>query len=91
MVDSTTPAPARVRQQLYAEGKFTEIGPLVDACLPKDEAGNFIASQERSDVVHDSPGLPGGKNAGDEPGRSKRRSRASWAGWRATWAQRSMI
>ena len=27
--------------------------PLVDACLPKDEAGNFIASQERSDVVHD--------------------------------------
>ena len=41
---------------------------MVDACLPKDEAGNFIASQERSDVVHDSPGLPGGKNAGDEPG-----------------------
>jgi uncharacterized protein (UPF0305 family) len=25
----------------------------VDACLPKDEAGNFIAEQERSDVVHD--------------------------------------
>ncbi|MCX6679646.1 MAG: hypothetical protein NTX42_04670 [Methanothrix sp.] len=56
--------------------------------LPKDEAGNFIASQERSDVVHDSPGLPGGKNAGDEPGRSKRRSKASWAGWRATWGPR---
>jgi hypothetical protein len=34
--------------------------------LPKDEAGNFIASQEKSDVVHDSPGLPGGENAGDE-------------------------
>ena len=27
----------------------------MDACLPKDEAGNFIASQERSDVVHDLP------------------------------------
>ena len=26
---------------------------LVDACLPKDTAGNFIVEQERSDVVHD--------------------------------------
>ena len=34
-------------------GKFAEIGPLVDACLPKDAAGNFIADQEKSDVVHD--------------------------------------
>ena len=25
----------------------------MDACLPKDEAGNFIAERERSDVVHD--------------------------------------
>jgi uncharacterized protein (UPF0305 family) len=25
----------------------------VDACLPKDEASNFIAERERSDVVHD--------------------------------------
>ena len=25
----------------------------MDACLPKDAAGNFIAEQERSDVVHD--------------------------------------
>ncbi|MFZ2414397.1 MAG: hypothetical protein WAW33_00085 [Minisyncoccia bacterium] len=25
----------------------------MDACLPKDEAGNFIAIQEKSDVVHD--------------------------------------
>ena len=25
----------------------------MDTCLPKDEAGNFIAEQERSDVVHD--------------------------------------
>jgi hypothetical protein len=30
-----------------------EIGPLVDACLPKDGEGNFIADQEKSDVVHD--------------------------------------
>jgi hypothetical protein len=40
-------------QQLYADGKHAEIGPPVDACLPKDEAGNFIASQEKSDVVRD--------------------------------------
>ncbi|MDD4163519.1 MAG: hypothetical protein PHW87_13670 [Methanothrix sp.] len=46
----TRPGPG---QQLYADGKFTEIGPLVDACLPRDTAGNFIAEQERSDVVHD--------------------------------------
>ena len=70
MVDSATPAPERARleaalQLLYAESKFTEILAQVDACLPKDEAGNFIAEQERSDVVHDSPGLPGGKNAED--------------------------
>jgi hypothetical protein len=25
----------------------------VEACLPRDEAGNFIADGERSDVVHD--------------------------------------
>jgi hypothetical protein len=25
----------------------------VDSCLPKDEAGNFIADQEKSDVVYD--------------------------------------
>jgi len=25
----------------------------MEACLPKDAAGNFIASQEKSDVVHD--------------------------------------
>jgi hypothetical protein len=24
----------------------------VEACLPKDVAGNFIADQEKSDVVH---------------------------------------
>jgi hypothetical protein len=34
-------------------GKFEEILSRVDACLPKDEAGNFIPEQEKSDVVHD--------------------------------------
>ena len=57
-ISFTTPAPERARleaalQLLYAESKFTEILAQVDACLPKDEAGNFIAEQERSDVVHD--------------------------------------
>ena len=57
-ISFTTPADERTRldaelQQLYAESKFTEILAQVDACLPKDEAGNFIAEQERSDVVHD--------------------------------------
>ncbi len=40
-------------QQLYAEGKHAEILAQVDACLPKDALGNFIAEQEKSDVVHD--------------------------------------
>jgi hypothetical protein len=29
------------------------LGSAVEACLPKDAAGNFIAEQERPDVVHD--------------------------------------
>ena len=53
--------PPRSCQQLYAEGKRAEILAPVEACLPKDAAGNFIASQERSDVVHDSPGLRSGQ------------------------------
>ncbi|MCX6677623.1 MAG: N-6 DNA methylase [Methanothrix sp.] len=57
-ISFTTPAPERARlgaelQQLCAEGKFTEILAQVVACLPKDGAGNFIAEQEKSDVVHD--------------------------------------
>ena len=57
-ISFTTPAPERARlgaelEQLYAEGKFTEILAQVDACLPKDGEGNFIADQEKSDVVHD--------------------------------------
>ena len=58
MVDFATSAPERARlgaelQQLYAEGNHAEILAQVEACLPKDEAGNFIAEQEKSDVVHD--------------------------------------
>jgi hypothetical protein len=51
-------APERARleeeiQQLYSENKHAEILAQVDACLPKDAAGNFVAEQEQSDVVHD--------------------------------------
>ncbi len=54
----TTPDEERARlveelQDLYAQGKDDEILAAVDSCLPKDEAGNFIAERERSDVVHD--------------------------------------
>ena len=48
-----TRAPAHARQQLYADGKHAEILADIEACLPKDEAGNFVADQEKSDVVHD--------------------------------------
>ena len=52
------PAPERARlntelQQLYADAKFAEILARVDAYLPKDATCDFIAEQERSDVVHD--------------------------------------
>jgi len=40
-------------QQLYANDKHAEILAQVEACLPKDTTGNFIAEQEQSDVVHD--------------------------------------
>jgi len=57
-VSFTTPALKRARlaaelKQLYDEGKFAEILAAVAACLAKDEAENFIADQEKSDVVHD--------------------------------------
>ena len=57
-VSFTTPAPERAclvaeLQELYCAGKFEEILVRVDACLPNDEADNFIAEQEKSDVVHD--------------------------------------
>jgi hypothetical protein len=40
-------------QELYGAGKFEAILSRVENCLPKDEAGNFIPEQEKSDVVHD--------------------------------------
>ena len=40
-------------QELCVAGKFEEILSRVENCLPKDAAGNFIAEQEKSDVVHD--------------------------------------
>ena len=54
----TTPAPERARlaaelEQLYTDGKHAEILAAVESCLPKDAQGNFIADQEKSDVVHD--------------------------------------
>ena len=57
-IPATTPAPERAclgeeLQQLYSEGKHAGILARVDAFMPKDEAGNFIAEQEQSDVVHD--------------------------------------
>ena len=57
-ISFTTPAPERARlgaelQQLYANDKHAEILAQVEACLPKDTTGNFLAEQEQSDVVHD--------------------------------------
>jgi hypothetical protein len=57
-ISFNTPTPERARlvaelEQLYAEGKHAEILAQVDACLPKDGTGNFVADQEKSDVVHD--------------------------------------
>jgi hypothetical protein len=57
-ISFTTPEPERARmvaelQELCVAGKFEAILSRVDACLPKDEAGNFISEQEKSDVVHD--------------------------------------
>jgi hypothetical protein len=49
--DCVIPAPERARlgaelQQLYAGCKAAEILARMEACLPKDEAGNFIASSQ---------------------------------------------
>jgi len=57
-ISFTTPAEERARlgaelNDLYAQGKHAEILAVVQDCLPQDEAGNFIAERERSDVVHD--------------------------------------
>ena len=57
-ISFTTPTEERARlgaelQDLYAQEKYDEILAAVQACLPQDEAGGFIAERERSDVVHD--------------------------------------
>ena len=70
-ISFTTPAPERARlgaelEQLYAEGKHAEILALVEACLPKDAAGNFIAEPGKIGCGARPAGLPGGENAGDE-------------------------
>ena len=49
----SAPAWGRSCHELYGTGRFDELLPIVDACLPKDAQGNFIPKQERSDVVHD--------------------------------------
>ena len=45
--------PPRPASKLYAQGDFAEILAAVQACLPKDGEGNFVAEKEKSDVVHD--------------------------------------
>ena len=57
-ISFTTPESERTRivaelKALYASGNFDQLLSQVDACLPNDEAGNFIVEQEKSDVVHD--------------------------------------
>jgi hypothetical protein len=57
-ISFSTPAPEHARlgaelQELYGAVKFDEILFRVEACLPRDAAGNFISEQEKSDVVHD--------------------------------------
>jgi len=57
-ISFSTPAPERARlgaelRELYGAVKFEDILARVEACLPKDAAGNFIPEQEKSDVVHD--------------------------------------
>jgi len=38
---------------LCAAGQFEKMLEVIDGCLPKDDAGDFVAEGERSDVVHD--------------------------------------
>ena len=40
-------------KRLCAAGQFEKVLEVVDGCLPKDDAGEFDAEAERSDVVHD--------------------------------------
>jgi hypothetical protein len=56
----------------------------VDACLPKDASGNSIAEKEKSDVVHDFLAHLAERMLEMNKQKLARRSKASWAGWRAT-------
>jgi hypothetical protein len=59
----------------------------VEACLPKDAEGNFIAEQEVSDVVHDLLAFLAERML--EMNKQKQQEiKGSWAGWRASWVQR---
>jgi len=40
-------------KELCAAGQFEKVLEVIDGCLPKDDAGDFVAEGERSDVVHD--------------------------------------
>ena len=88
-ISATTPAPERARlgaelQQLYAEGKFTEI--LAPWQRPAQRRGRQLHRRAgKIGCGARSAGLPGGEDAGDEQAKADRRSKASWAGWRATW------
>ena len=73
-------APAAGRQQLYADGKFAELLAQVNACLPKDEAGSFIAEKEKSDVVHDLLAFLAERMLEMNKQKLARRSGISWAG-----------
>ena len=75
-ISFSTPVPERARmvaelQELYGAVKFEDILARVEACLPKDEAGNFIPDQEKSDVVHDLLAYLAKKMQEMNPARSK--------------------
>jgi len=40
-------------KKLYTQSNFSEILSRVESYLPKDEEGNFITAEEKSDIVHD--------------------------------------
>ncbi len=69
---------------LHPEAKHAEILAQVDACLPKDAAGNFIADQEKSDVVHDLLAFLAERMRG----MNKKQRRSRFLGWlEGFWAQ----
>jgi len=55
------------------------LGSAVEACLPKDAAGNFIAEQGRSDVIHDLLAFLA-ERAGDEQAKASREIKG-FLGW----------